>query len=567
MKKKFLFLIIGIAIALIFVISTIIKYNSMLSEKSLYAISGTQENYSWAIAKFSIQLSEFYALVKNNNQDLDKIREKLDILYSRVLVIRQHSESTAPLYTQPGYKENIDTIYHKLEEIDSYVNTQIPDLNKVIQLVNQIEPYSKKLNNLADHAEVSQRTKALEDYKQKRKQLYILLSITTILITALFLITAIYLYKLNRLLDSEKKAFNNKNAFLGVLGHELNTSLQAIMSSVELIVLRKDNGDIKQLERLETASMKMAHQMKGLAEFAKVDNGNVEISNSTFNLSKLVVDTVNDCISIAKKPTIEVSLRNITNEYIESDPSRIMQIVENLVTNAIKYTDDGFVKIDAYLKNPTSLIIMVEDSGRGIPKDKLKSIFTPFIRVGVNNKTPGFGMGLAIVNGVIKAMNGTIEVKSDLGKGSLFTVIIPVKVSSPEKIEALNESESVDFKYKGLKVLIIDDNEMVCESLAAVLQRDFRVEFITSPERALEKLLRKPYDIILSDLQMPVMTGNEIHNKVRSLNGPNRKTPFIFISAYTAESPVPGVTLLTKPVRVRDISKEVNFIMEKTTKN
>ncbi|EEQ6906192.1 hybrid sensor histidine kinase/response regulator, partial [Escherichia coli] len=175
MKKKFLILLSGMAVTLTFVVSTIVRYDSMLSDKSFYAISGTQENYAWAIAKFSIQLSEFYSLVKSEDKDMDKIRLKLDILYSRIHVIRARSESTEPLYNQEGYKQIIDSIYYKIKAVDSYINTPNPNIEKVIELVNKIEPDSKSLNNIADHAEVNQRTKALEDFKEKRQSLIILL--------------------------------------------------------------------------------------------------------------------------------------------------------------------------------------------------------------------------------------------------------------------------------------------------------------------------------------------------------------------------------------------------------
>ncbi|WP_227633826.1 sensor histidine kinase, partial [Klebsiella pneumoniae] len=119
---------------------------------------------------------------------------------------------------------------------------------------------------------------------------------------------------------------------------------------------------------------------------------------------------------------------------IISDPFRIAQITENLVTNAIKYTDKGHITINAFLEGDRTLVIEVEDTGRGIPKDKLKSIFLPFIRVADGVKVPGFGMGLAIVMGVVKTMNGRISVKSELGLGSLFRITLPVKKSTKEEL-------------------------------------------------------------------------------------------------------------------------------------
>lgn len=560
MKKKFLQILAGMALIIGVLISVIVKYDSMLSEKSFYAIRGTAENYSWAVAKFSIQLSEFYSMLKDKDKDMDAIRLKLEILYSRVMVIRGESESTAPLYRQKGYKEVIDSIYNKIEAVDKYVNSPNPDIDKVIELVNQIEPDSKLLSNLADHAEVMQRTLAQNEFKKNRSTLIILIEILVISLILVAIIIAFNIYKLNKLYVSEKLAYKNKNAFIGVLSHELKTSLQAIISTIEVISQKSNGVDIKQIDRLENAAMKMESQMKDVTEFAKLDNGNVEINITPFNLKGVLCDTVSECVSISNKINVDVVVDNVSDVYIKSDPYRIMQVVENLVTNAIKYTDKGLVSVSAVVDNGSQLVIEVADTGQGIPKDKIKSIFVPFTRVGNGDRTPGFGMGLAIVQGIINAFDGSIDVKSEVGKGSVFKVSLPVELSTAQEIEDLDLLKDEPYRTNNINILIVDDDKAVCESLASLLQRDFHVEFTTSPERALDKLHRKPFDLVLSDLQMPIMTGDELYAAVSRTAGPNQKTPFVFISAYENESPVSGVEILTKPVRLKDIRKAIERI-------
>ncbi|EIR9204951.1 TPA: response regulator [Klebsiella pneumoniae] len=565
MNKKLMLIFAGIALALAFAISTIVKYNTLLSDKSLYAITGTQENYAWATAKFSIQLADFYALVRSNDKDLEQIRLKLDILFSRVSVIKNESESTIPLYKEKDYKETIDNIYKKLEIVDHYIKQPSPDMSKIVSLVNDIEPDSKLLVNIADHAEVRQRTNANVDFKETKRQILILLYITGILTITLGIFICVFLWKLNKLLDSEKKAFNNKNAFLGIVGHELRTSLQAIISTIDAISQKYNkNHDDPQFIRLESAVTKIEMQMKDLSEFARIDNGNIQINAAQFNLKKIIDLTVDDCISALKKENVKIITDKIQDINIIGDSSRIMQIVENLVTNAIKYTQKGNVDVIAGLDSKTNLVIKVEDTGQGIPKDKIKSIFSPFERLkGNENGVPGFGMGLAIVNGLVKAMKGQIIVKSEVGEGSSFTVKIPVSLGSGS-----HELENIDNSiyephYNHLSILLVDDNEMSCSSLVSILESaDYNVEFTNSPVRAFEKLQRKPYDLVLSDLQMPIMTGDELFQKIKSIESPNKETPFIFISAYANESPIPSITMLTKPVRIRDINKAINSVME-----
>ncbi|WJY11764.1 hybrid sensor histidine kinase/response regulator [Pectobacteriaceae bacterium C80] len=340
----------------------------------------------------------------------------------------------------------------------------------------------------------------------------------------------------------------------------MRTSLQAIISSVEVITQKEDGTAFNHFERLENAAMKMERQMKDLAEFAKVDNGNVEIKSSSFNLHKLVHDTVEQSISILNKNDVNVSLEKVSDVYIKSDPSRVMQIIENIVTNAIKYTENGNVQINAIVHEKSKLVIKVEDTGQGIPNDKIDAIFSPFVRVENDNKVPGFGMGLAIVHGVVKAMKGTIDVKSDIGKGTVFTVSLPIELSTPAEIEIVTDIDDKPFLAKGISILIIDDNEMACESLVSILQHDFSVEYTTYPERALEKLYRKSFDLVLSDLQMPIITGDDLYREIKENNGLNKNTPFIFISAYTSKSPIKGVDILTKPVRLNDIKKSIESV-------
>ncbi|ELQ9311754.1 response regulator [Serratia marcescens] len=529
--------------------------------------AGPQENYAWAIAKFTIRLAGFNAKVERQlrlgNNDKEELQTELDLLFSSSNVLLHKSVSTRYLYEEAGYANTVEQINANLENIDTELNKPTPDYSIILKSIELIGQENKDLVVISDHAEVRQRNIIQQDYIDKANSMKFPIATLYFLFLLMLFISYRQVKSINNQLESEKKSFNNKNAFLGVLGHELRTSLQAIISSVEVIIQKKDSIAFNHFERLENAAMKMERQMKDLAEFAKVDNGNVEIKKSSFNLRKIVHDTVEQSISILNKQNVSVSIDNIPDTYIKSDPSRVMQIIENIVTNAIKYTDNGLVQVNANIQDKSTLVLKIKDTGQGIPKDKVDTIFYPFIRVGNDNKVPGFGMGLAIVHGVVKAMNGTIDVKSDIGKGSTFTVSLPIEFSTPEEIGITTEIANAFFSVQDISILIIDDNEMACESLVSILQNEFTVEYTTSPERALEKLSRKSFDLVLSDLQMPIITGDELYRMVKENKGPNKNTPFIFISAYTNESPIKDVEFLTKPVRLNDIKKAIKSVLAK----
>lgn len=534
-------------------------YEQYFSTRHNINSAGPQENYAWAIAKFAIRLAGFNAKIEHQlrlgTDDKEELQKELDILFSSSNVLLHKSISTRYLYDEAGYARTVEQIHLNLEKIDIELKKKNTNYSNLLEIIELIGLDNKELIVISDHAEVRQRDIIQQDYINKANSMRFPIAILYVIFSLMLFVSYRQVKSINKQLESEKKSFNNKNAFLGVLGHELRTSLQAIISSVEVITQQKDVVAFSHFERLENAAMKMERQMKDLAEFAKVDNGNVEIKISSFNLHKLVHDTVEQSITILNKKNINVSIDVIENIYVKSDPSRIMQIIENIVTNAIKYTENGNVQISAVIRDKSRLVITVRDTGRGIPKDKIDTIFFPFIRVGGDNKVPGFGMGLAIVHGVVKAMNGTIDVESEVSKGSTFTVSLPIEFSKHEETVIPTDMDNITFSAKGIRVLIIDDNEMACESLVSILQHEFTVEYTTSPERALEKLYRKSFDLVLSDLQMPIMTGDDLYKRVKENKGPNKNTPFIFISAYTSESPIKDVAILTKPVRLNDIKK------------
>ncbi|MGL9737153.1 MULTISPECIES: hybrid sensor histidine kinase/response regulator [unclassified Serratia (in: enterobacteria)] len=540
-------------------------YEQYFSTRHNINSAGPQENYAWAIAKFAIRLAGFNAKIEHQLRlgidDKDELQKELDILFSSSNVLLHKSISTRYLYDEAGYARTVEQIHSNLEKIDIELKKKNTNYSNLLEIIELIGLDNKELIVISDHAEVRQRDIIQQDYINKANSMRFPIAILYVIFSLMLFVSYRQVKSINKQLESEKKSFNNKNAFLGVLGHELRTSLQAIISSVEVITQQKDVVAFSHFERLENAAMKMERQMKDLAEFAKVDNGNVEIKISSFNLHKLVHDTVEQSITILNKKNINVSIDGIENIYVKSDPSRIMQIIENIVTNAIKYTENGNVQISAVIRDKSRLVIMVRDTGRGIPKDKIDTIFFPFIRVGGDNKVPGFGMGLAIVHGVVKAMNGTIDVESEVGKGSTFTVSLPIEFSKHEETVIPTDMDNITFSAKGIRVLIIDDNEMACESLVSILQHEFTVEYTTSPERALEKLYRKSFDLVLSDLQMPIMTGDDLYKRVKENKGPNKSTPFIFISAYTSESPIKDVEILTKPVRLNDIKKAIESVL------
>nr|WP_236658260.1 hypothetical protein [Serratia marcescens] len=218
---------------------TLYYYSATLSKKGLYAIAGTQENYSWSIAKFSIKLAEFDTLVEQQSHaaqvDNDNLRLRFEILYSRFYVLETVSESTQPLYAEPGYPEVVKQMRLQMDRIDKLLSSRKIDFGQVSAAMRAIKPYAIEMANLTDHAEVKQRTAAYEDYIEKRHIIFYGLVIVMFSVIALIAITLI-VFRQQRLTIRQQakaieaeKATRTKNAFLGAIGHELRTSLQSVM--------------------------------------------------------------------------------------------------------------------------------------------------------------------------------------------------------------------------------------------------------------------------------------------------------------------------------------------------
>jgi CheY-like chemotaxis protein len=238
-----------------------------------------------------------------------------------------------------------------------------------------------------------------------------------------------------------------------------------------------------------------------------------------------------------------------------------MQIIENIFTNSLKYTQSGSITVSA--KYNKELTLAIKDTGYVIPKNQLNNIFKPFFRAeGNESKIPGFGMGLAIVEGLVKALKGSITVNSTEGKGSEFIIKLPVGIEYPTNEKEYNITPIKNLTiFSNLSLLIIDDNELSCSTRSSMMTtHGVKCETTTDPTRGLQKLARKPYDLVLCDLQMPIITGDELLKFIRENEGPNQATPFIFISAYADRFSIMGAKILSKPVRSTDIFDEISNI-------
>lgn len=351
--------------------------------------------------------------------------------------------------------------------------------------------------------------------------------------------------ELNIAKDQAVKANNAKTDFLSSMSHEIRTPLNAIVGFSQIL---NEYDDMPQNAKNEVnlilgASDNLLEIVNGILDISKIEANKLEIVSSEYEFQKMFNDLVAMCevkLKNKDKPIeFKYSYDPSIPKVLYGDHGRVKQILLNLLTNSIKYTNEGFIdfKVNCVRKGGMIRLIMsVEDSGIGIQKDKIDKLFHKFERLEVEKNTTaeGTGLGLAITKKLVELMNGKIVVQSEYGEGSKFTVSIDQKIV--EGKEKLEETQSISLPlekadYSEKKVLVVDDNIINIKVASRFLQKyGIVAEEVSSGQECLDKLNEgKKYDLILLDDMMPKMTGTEVLKIIKEDD--NFKTPIIALTA------------------------------------
>ena len=338
-----------------------------------------------------------------------------------------------------------------------------------------------------------------------------------------------------------KKNLAIKDEFLSNMSHEIRTPLNAIIGMTYLLL--KNNPREDQIERLNTlhfSGNNLMSLINNILDYSKIEAGKIQLENISFNVLNTVNHLRNTFKNIANEKGIKFKslIDSDIPHLLIGDPTRLVQILNNLINNAIKFTEQGKVTLNIEISEEFDksicLFFTIQDTGIGIDEDKIKSIFERFKQAneGTTRQYGGTGLGLSIVKKLLELHNSSINVQSKPGKGSCFSFYLKFeKANSNTFPDQVNFN---DFDLAGINILLAEDNE-TNQIIATEFLKSWNVNLhiVSNGLEALQMVKKNDYDIILMDIQMPKMDGYQATSEIKKLGGQKAKIPILAMTAST----------------------------------
>ncbi|MEN9907942.1 MAG: hypothetical protein RLZZ540_1083 [Bacteroidota bacterium] len=363
-----------------------------------------------------------------------------------------------------------------------------------------------------------------------------------------------------------------KSAFLSNMSHEIRTPMNGILGFIGILDEKETDQEKRgYLKILKTSSLNLLGIINDILDLSKIESGKYNIVENNINTADFIEKFVRTFQEQAKMKGINFILecKNCNEKEIISDEKILSQILNNLLSNAIKFTDQGSIKLYInILQESNKIAIIVKDSGIGINKNKLNRIFEPFYQGdnSLSKKYGGTGLGLPIIKKSVDMLNGEISVKTEEGKGTEFSILIPCQISNAvKKVEVKTIEITQQYNNKPVKIISAEDveiNQMLIEKI--LKSQNWEIKKVSNGKELLAELDKETYSIILMDIQMPEMDGIET-TKIIKGNPKLTHIPIIALSAYAFEENIKEIMqagvndYISKPIQKEELTNKINL--------
>lgn len=456
----------------------------------------------------------------------------------------------------------LSTVYDKMLDKNSAYTylKQHTNLKESISLLDNeklgVDDYEKfkETERLEEAAKINKEN----IQKERTSKFSKLISILAIALISILSLLSLSLYKnniirtrSNKLLEEKnkelilakekaEKASNARTEFLSTVSHELRTPLNAINGIAHLLLEDKPKkSQMHYLESLQFSGNYLTNFINDILEINKIDSKKTEIENINFNLKQLLENIQSSLKELASENNndFNLSIDSEIPDYLIGDPTKLSQILLNLINNALKFTHEGRVTVTSKLitleDKRASIYFEVKDSGIGIPEDKQETVFDSFSQgsVGINRKYGGTGLGLTIVKKLVRILGGEIKLESVVNKGSSFSFELPFVVG--KKLVKVDKKPKIsnDSNLMNKKILVVEDNKINQMISKKMLEnKGIHCEIIDNGEDAIEISRNNQFDMILMDVHLPGINGTIATKSIREFD---KKTPIIALTAIS----------------------------------
>ena len=531
------------------------KVDSLLSDFKNYYSGERLDSVRMLLAEKEIQLFSIARLFDEQSALHEEIAERVPVIayessqepkrkggFWGLFKKKEHSQPTT---TTKLYSLNREVVRKQSEHTRRLSETADSLANRNVRLNEQLQTLIKAMDERVQ-TDLQQREEQIKETRRRSATIMggLTVFIFLLLIASYFIIhrsvsrIIIYRKEMARLIEKEKRINKEKSELLNdrekmmlTVSHDLRAPLTVVKGYAEMLADEKKKiNRQKYVNTILESSEQMLSLLNTLLSYYRLDTGKEQPENAPFKLKALVDILDSEFSPLAENKGLTfVGGHHGDDIIVMGDRKRIIQIANNLLSNAIKFTSDGYVILQVdYMDG--NLTISVSDSGKGMSEEQIKRIYQPFERFGDTSAQEGFGLGLPITLGLVNMLGGTIDVKSDIGKGCIFTVRLPLSVCTDEIL--LQQSVAPIELSPNLRIAVVDNDAFVLRMTTRMLAScKVKADGCSNAGELMERMRTIKYDLVITDIMMPQINGYELLELLRNANNENaRNVPVLAIT-------------------------------------